>query len=233
ALNIASEENYSMIKNDDMFKRITGQDLIRGERKFKEPFYFYNKAKSIFVGNIIRETADTLDAFFDRTIIVKCPYKFVFNPKAPNEKKKIIDIIDKLPEIEIEGFALWLIVYLKSLRKRDWEFTNEKSSEEHKAEYLLASEPLSTFLETETIKNKEGKIQKHYFWEKYNEYLTTIDHPGIKPIKLGTKMKNLGYGTTLIYYDKGKEHKEAWSGINWKSDKLKKEEKELGDTDKT
>ncbi len=233
ALNIASEENYSMIKNDDMFKRITGQDLIRGERKFKEPFYFYNKAKSIFVGNIIRETADTLDAFFDRTIIVKCPYKFVLNPKAPNEKKKILDIIDKLPEIEIEGFALCLIVYLKKLRKRDWEFTNEKSSEVHKAEYLLASEPLSTFLETETIKNRDGKIQKRFFWEKYNEYLTTIDHPGIKTIKLGTKMRDLGYGTTLIYYNRGKEHKEAWSGINWKSDKLKKEEEELDDTDKT
>lgn len=94
-LALIGELNYNKIGNTDRLKKITGQDPLQGEYKFKDPFEFYNTAKVVIATNDLPETTDKTDGFYRRTIIIEFPNHF---------DNMGISVVDTIPEWEIENF---------------------------------------------------------------------------------------------------------------------------------
>ena len=71
-----NEIDHSVFKQTALLKRLTGQDLIPMEIKFKNPFEAKNYAKLIIATNTLPQTNDKSYGFFRRWLIIDFPNTF-------------------------------------------------------------------------------------------------------------------------------------------------------------
>jgi len=207
-INVASEMEYSILKNTTILKQLTGEDLLDCERKFKESFPFYNYAKVIFIGNEIPETIDKTYAFYRRVLLLEFPNVFVLGKNADP------DLVRNISEKEIEGLALWAIIKLRELKKRGFVFSRHEETEKIKKVYEDLSNPLAKFLEDYTEKDIFSEVFKWEFYDKFVKYLTD---KGIRPwtqIALSKRMRSLGYQSKVVKMED--ETNWAWLNLKWK-----------------
>lgn len=82
--NIAGEvpgkKGLGKIQDPDIFKKLTGQDEVQAERKFRDPFYFVNYAKMIFSANRLPKVDEDTYAWWRRWIGLEFPNQFPEDP---------------------------------------------------------------------------------------------------------------------------------------------------------
>ena len=82
--NIAGEvpgkKGLGKIQDPDTFKKLTGQDEVQAERKFRDPFYFVNYAKMIFSANRLPKVDEDTYAWWRRWIGLEFPHQFPEDP---------------------------------------------------------------------------------------------------------------------------------------------------------
>lgn len=77
---VPGEKRLGKLKDPDIFKKLTGQDRVMAERKFRDPFYFVNYAKMIFSANRLPEVDEDTYAWWRRWIGIRFPYQFPEDP---------------------------------------------------------------------------------------------------------------------------------------------------------
>ncbi|MEM4959043.1 MAG: phage/plasmid primase, P4 family [Nanopusillaceae archaeon] len=90
-----------------LFKMLTGEDLVRLERKFRDSFYTHNYAKMIFSANELPEITEDTYAFWRRWIVIEFPNRFPPNPEF-FEKTFTPDEIEVIILLAIHAFRLVL-----------------------------------------------------------------------------------------------------------------------------
>jgi putative DNA primase/helicase len=75
-VNISADLPRAAVEDSGPFKMLVAGDPIQVERKFRDPFFFRNRAKMIFSANELPRTKDRSGAFFRRWIIVPFPRQF-------------------------------------------------------------------------------------------------------------------------------------------------------------
>jgi len=210
-LNVTSEMEYEDLKKTSLIKKLTGGDPLDCERKFKETFLFNNYAKQIFITNSVPETSDKTLAFYSRPFLTEFPRKFEEGINAePN-------IIKKLAEDEIEGFAYKLIPILNDLRAREpseFVFTNHKDIEKTKEEYEKLSTPLAHYIKDNTVEDATGLVYQSDLLQRYMQFVTDKGGRGYSGKMLSEKMRDLGY----ISNNRNPRQRVAYEGIRWKED---------------
>ncbi len=116
-------------------KAITGGDTLFVEKKFQQGYFTKIDAKLIFSANALPVVEDETDAFWNRVVIVKFPYKFPKNDRfkeeliKPEELSALLNIVLKaIPRVfekKFEGIDVDKTVRL----------------------WKLASDPLSVFID--------------------------------------------------------------------------------------
>ncbi len=213
-LNLCGELDNNIIRNTAILKQITGNDLINGERKFKDPFSFVNYAKVIITTNSIPETLDRSTAFYRRIYLVDFPNKFEAGKNA------VDSIADRIPEKEYRAFAYECVKRLINLKKRRFVFSNNESVEKIKNKYEELSSPLSKFLKGETIKDIKGKILAKKLNNLFLNYLERSRIIGWSHVKINKGMEQKGYllKTKGVKNNSGSwTTKKYWIGIRWKN----------------
>jgi len=154
--NIYPDLSDSSLKATGLFKMLTGGDTITAEYKYRDRFCFKNYAKLIFSANKIPESPDDSAAFFRRWIIINFPNQFLpDNPKTdPNLLKKLTT-----PD-EISGFFNWALEGLERLLKNG-KFSNAKSIEETRKQYIRSSDPVKAFIMDEVEFKAESFTPKN------------------------------------------------------------------------
>ena len=165
-INISPEMSYNVLKKTDVIKSLTGKDLVRGERKFKDEFHFVNYAKLIFIGNEIPYSTDKSFAFYRRMFLIEFPKRFEIKIKADPF------IVDRIPEEEFEALAYESIQVLKELGKNLFTFTRHKRTDKIMEEYEKLSDPLGSFLEEKTEAEPESNIPVKNFNQEFLKYQT-------------------------------------------------------------
>jgi putative DNA primase/helicase len=163
-INISPEMSYNVLKKTDVIKSLTGKDLVRGERKFKDEFHFVNYAKLIFIGNEIPYSTDKSFAFYRRMFLVEFPKRFEIKIKADPF------IIDRIPEEEFEALAYQSIQVLKELGKNLFTFTRHKRTDKIMEEYERLSDPLGTFLKEKTKDDSKSDIPVKNFNSEFKDF---------------------------------------------------------------
>jgi len=162
--NLYADLPDSALKGVGTFKMLTGGDPIRGEKKFKSSFPFVNHAKLTFSCNVVPEVYEDTTAFFRRWIIIQFPRTFE-GPKADR------DILKKLttPE-EMSGVLNWALEGLERLRDAGWTFSNSRSTEEVRLDYIRRSSPMKAFILDATTLNPVGVVVKQRLFEAFVRY---------------------------------------------------------------
>ncbi|MGA2628385.1 MAG: phage/plasmid primase, P4 family [Candidatus Bathyarchaeia archaeon] len=161
--NLSADLPDKALTRTGMFKTTTGGDRVQGEKKFKNPFWFYNYAKQIYSCNQIPSTPDDTDAYYRRWNIVEFPTKFQGENCDPN-------ILDKLttPE-ELSGLLNKTLEVLPALLKRG-AFSSDETIEQIRDKYILKSNSAKAFIEArlQASVNHTDQIFKE---ELYREYV--------------------------------------------------------------
>jgi putative DNA primase/helicase len=160
------------LQNPGLFKMLTGGDMIPGEKKFKNTFFFVNYAKLIFSANQVPFIADESTAFFRRWIIVNFPNKF------ENDKANPLILQELTTEDELSGFLNLAIEGLRRILQKG--FSYSKSTEEIREAYIRASNPIGSFVLDCVAQSPNDFVIKEELYTAYNNYcrnkkLTIVD----------------------------------------------------------
>lgn len=158
------------LRETSLFKMLTGEDLIPGEKKFKDAFFFTNYSKLIFSCNQIPRSPDDSDGFFRRWIILNFPNNF----EGSSCDKKLIDKLTT-PE-ELSGFLNIALEGLKRLLKTG-DFSSAQSIEAVREEYIRKSDSVASFVMDCVCISPDDHISKKELYTAYADYCRLYNSP--------------------------------------------------------
>ena len=164
-LNIGSEIDTNSTVSSDVFKRLTGNDLIKAEEKYSHPFKFQNRALMIFPCNNYPRFSKSEDPqSIDRRIII-----IPFHRDSNIEIKE--DLEEKL-ERELDFIAKWALEGLADVINNGFVFCED--SEREKSQFLAEAFPFYIFQKEYLEEDPDSAIASaqlddtyHVFCEKY------------------------------------------------------------------
>ncbi|MCM1986041.1 phage/plasmid primase, P4 family [Methanococcoides seepicolus] len=184
-VNVFPDLANTTIYQNSIFKSITGGDRLRGEKKYKDVFYFNNTAKLMFSANQLPAVPNGGHAYFRRWILISFPNKF----EGTKEDRSLIGKLTT-PE-ELSGFFNIAVSGLRRLRKNN-QFSYSRSTEEVKREYIIKSDPVAAFADEWLIYSEEP-TPKMVMYGHFSKWCKEHDVATISEGMFGKRMKKLGY----------------------------------------
>jgi len=168
--NICADLPTKAITDTGEFKKLTGNDLIFGEEKFKNSFSFYNTAKFIFSANFLPEINDQSYAFWRRWIVIQFPNKFEGKDRDPNILNKLT--IDE----ELSGLLNHCIKSLKNLLSTG-SFSSTNTDRDVLTFWENRSNSVVAFLheQVEVTKTPNDFVPKDELYKSYVEFCKDND----------------------------------------------------------
>ena len=187
--NLNDELPANVPLQDDLLKQAVAGNLIQGERKGKDPFYFAPHARFVVAMNQLPRVHDTSHGFFRRVLLL--PFNRVIQPHEQDR-----DLVDKLHG-ERAGILVWATEGLQRLLKNDT-FTEVPSSISALEEFKQENNPVELFcrdiiiLEQDAQGEPIGKILIADVYQLYRDYCgATGCHPLGSP-RFGRELAGLG-----------------------------------------
>ncbi|MFH1694859.1 MAG: phage/plasmid primase, P4 family [Candidatus Micrarchaeota archaeon] len=216
--NIHADLPDDTVTMTDTFKMLTGNDLIKGEKKFKDPFYYHNHAKLLFSTNRLPEVKNARGDYFKRILLIEFPNKF----EGEKAKTGLIKEIT-VPE-ELSGLFNWALEGLQRLLQQG-HFSGEKTTDEIKENYYailktqgsgIPEPSISTFI-ADRIELAEGSLLTKE--ETYRTYVDFCSKKGLPKESLNLfcrRLKKSGFGDK--YPKIGEKQKWCWIDVRLKSE---------------
>lgn len=154
------------LKSTGIFKMLTGGDPIRAEDKNIRAFTYHNVAKLTFSCNAVPRVPEDSVAYFRRWLIVEFPYSFEGSSKEDKDlKEKIIN-----DPGEMSGFLNWALEGLQMLRSNGWHFSNGKTVEIVKEDYIVRSDPYRAFVMHCVTEDPREYVKKDDLFQAYRDH---------------------------------------------------------------
>lgn len=226
--NLTGELSKSAIVNTDRFKELTGRDTINASRKFKTSIQFTNHAKLIFNCNDRPPTYDISDGFFRRwnvfnfnkTFVSKAYYDTIKEDDKDNYGIKVINIIEQLNKpVELCGLLNWVLDGLDRLFKSK-SFSNEKTTEDTRNEWLRDSNSFIVFFDDNLILSRGCKCVKSDVRTVYSEF---CEDKGLDVVSDKDVLKFLqtkGIISKRINVSDSKSQEYCWLNMKFKKGKV-------------
>jgi len=183
---ISSELFQFKVTNTDLFKKLTGEDYIEGQKKFKDPIYFVNYAKLINATNELPVVKDQTYGFWRRWIVIEFPHQFDEDP----------GFFDRtFTNEEIEGvITVSLLAFARVMQRKKFDF--EDSSADIKEKWERASDSVYAFVK-DLIENGRAEYDPKNgdlftpVKEFYQAYVNWCEENDRKPEAQSTVTKRL------------------------------------------
>ncbi|HTE68424.1 MAG TPA: phage/plasmid primase, P4 family, partial [Actinomycetes bacterium] len=102
-LNASSEVRAGHVEDIAIFKQMTGNDPIEGERKYVQPFKFYNQALFLFAANELPTVGESSRAYSQR---IK-PFRFARSFAGAEDDRIETAMLAELPGILVRWVRAW------------------------------------------------------------------------------------------------------------------------------
>ena len=176
--NIVGDLPAVPIKDTGVIKMLTGDDLIQAERKGKDEFRFFNKARLLCSMNAIPPSYnDKSKEFYNRMIIVP------FLNAIPEENR--IKFLER--KFSIEGVINWAIEGLQRLLRNNLTFSVTEVNRKLVADYEMDNNNVHQFVDEAIIMEQEGKDVKAT--DLYKCYKGFCQENGYSPLGKNKFMK--------------------------------------------
>lgn len=171
------------LEDTGIFKMLTGDDTVRGEKKYQDSFQFRNYAKLIYSANELPKTSDRTDAFYRRWIVIDFPHQFMDDDKKtdPSLPHSIID------EEEMSGVLNWALDGLDRILKQNG-FSHTKTRKDIKQKWMKETDSLRAFVQIACECKRGTYVLKNDFYEIYKAF---CDENDIYTVKKGEVTKTL------------------------------------------
>ena len=224
-LNLAGDIGFQDLKETQLFKSLTGRDLITTKRKFLSALTFENYAKFIFACNELPNVYDTSKGFWDRWLLLNYPYTFVTQEEydkasdKTNLKIKDSDIINKIiTPGELSGFLNATLDGLDRLITNK-DFSSTMGSEQIKQVWMRKANSFIAFALDYLEPDYDGIITKKELRRRYHNFtklhkLTNKSDFVVKRVlqeEFGASEDRKLIG---VYPDNEQEY--VWQGIKWR-----------------
>jgi putative DNA primase/helicase len=167
--NIFADLADKSIDDAGMFKAVTGEDYITGERKHKDPFSFKPYARFLYSCNDIpRNYGDRSEAFYRRLIIIR------FEKPVPPDKKDI-NLMEKLRQ-ESDGILAWAIEGLKRLIANNYQFSETKLTIAETQKYKMQNNNVLAFVEENCVIEDGAVSYRREMFHAYKEFCAEGGH---------------------------------------------------------
>ena len=221
-VSIAGDAGNKPISGDGL-KKLTGEDVIFINRKFREPLNLVNFTKFITSYNEMPKIIDLTDGFWRRLLFIKFQYKFYtsteFNKleeKSQFDKAADNSIQNEIinDETEFEGILNWALEGLDRLETQNG-FTTLGTTEEIKNRLRRESNSFLAFFEDYVevkIGDRSKYIIKDLLKEAYFEYCRNEQLNPKSPKEMNLVFEEKG----IIHYDRiqiGESRKQVCKGI--------------------
>jgi putative DNA primase/helicase len=169
--NLCADIPKKPLKYTGYFKMVTGDDRIYAEKKFRDPFYFTNRAVLVFTANELPEVNDTTYAFWARWIVIEFPKTF------PEDK----NFVNKLTtDQELSGFLNKVLAMRQRLLSG--QFSKSKRVEDIMKLWMAQANSVWAFKENCLEQDPQGEVVHDELYQKYIEFCETKDlKPFSKP----------------------------------------------------
>jgi P4 family phage/plasmid primase-like protien len=179
--NVVGDVDPRIFKATEVFKQVTGGDVLTAERKYGQPFSFRPRAKLLAAFNAFPRSADTTEGFFSRWIVV--PFTSYFSASAADPAK-----LDKLTDpAEMRGLLVLAVAGLQRLMARG-RFDPPASILAATSEFRRIADPVRMFLD-EYIADHEALADGESTWvaraEIYGGYQRWTDANGYQALAAG------------------------------------------------
>jgi putative DNA primase/helicase len=165
-VNIDSELSNITIYDTAILKKLTGRQPIRIERKNQRAYDTKLHTKLWFSANKIPQTADNSDAYYRRIPVISFPHKFEGQNADPDLSRKLTT------EEELSGVFNVLMIALRRILHNKGIYLNEKTIQERRDKYEMASNPIGSFIEQMVARDctEDDKTPKEEFYRAYVLY---------------------------------------------------------------
>jgi putative DNA primase/helicase len=183
--NVCGDLDAGRLESTAMFKMVTGEDSIDGERKGVDGFSFTPFATLLFSANKVFGTPDHSDGYFRRWVILPFPNSFSGAARDPGLRARL-----STPE-ELSGVLVRAVRGLRSLMDRG-RFQEPASVLEALGEFERESDPVRAFLAECTVRATGSMTQK----DLHTLYTAWAAHEGRPPMPSGTlgqRLEQAGY----------------------------------------
>jgi putative DNA primase/helicase len=206
--NICPDLPGAKLTGTSIFKAVTGGDLIRAERKFRDSFEFRPYAKLIFSANQLPTSDDATHAFFRRQLIV--PFVKTFDEKSASTIPRAeLDALLAEPA-ELSVLLNLALDALPRLRSRG--FTESDSTQSALEEYRRIGDPLVTWLEANVVDDPAGEILKRKLIDGYRAACVEAKRPLMTDTAFGRALHKARPSISSFQ----KNRQEAYRGMSWK-----------------
>jgi P4 family phage/plasmid primase-like protien len=221
--NICADIPPKPVKYVGKFKELTGEDQTKGERKFKNPFYFDNGAKLIFSCNELPEVDDASLAFWRRWIVIEFPNCF--------EGREDRRLMEKLG-LERPGILNWALEGYRRLWQRgDFELTT--SAKEVGETWKKRANSLYWFVTERVERSPIVVVPKDEFYSCYVEFCAEHDVEAKTKNIIGQELPRL-CGARAVQRTINGKLTWCWAGIQLRgSQPSQLSQPKLGDFEKT
>ena len=222
-VNVDSETADKILKSTAQFKSITGEDLVMGEHKGKDPFFFTPFVRMVFSANRFPRSNDPTKGYFRRLVMIPFDREFT-------EQTRDLDMTEKLLTPEARSRALFRAVQgLKRLMEAR-RFTDPDSSKKVLEDYKRECNSAYDFAQSFTAPADNLWIRKGEVYEKYTKWCRWGN---LKPFSEREFNKILSQALKFV---DGRERTDdgsirVWKGIRWNDhaeEELNRDEREVG-----
>jgi putative DNA primase/helicase len=220
--NVCPDLPTSHLTGTSMFKALTGGDLLTAEYKFCDSFEFQPFCKLVFSANAAPHSDDATHGFFRRWQVI--PFLRNFEEGAAGTMRRE-DLDARLADPdELSGVLNKALIALQQVRKGS--FTQSESMREAMNDFKTATDPLSVWLDKNTVMLPTASVPKHDLMAAFNKHL--VDS-GKAP------MTNMAFGLAVRRARPGLEDKQriirgrlqwAYLGIGLRTEDLRGENQE-------
>lgn len=164
--NLDADMSKVTLNAPDMYKKLTGEDLVTGQYKGKDGFEFTNFAKLIFSANEVPDVSeDTSERFFSRWDYLEYEYIIPIAEQNPN-------ILSELTtQQEMDAYAGLLLTQVLPALLEEKKFS-DMTDEERKQMWFKHGESSAQFC-TDCLTPAVGAVLYHTdLWNAYTKYCT-------------------------------------------------------------
>jgi P4 family phage/plasmid primase-like protien len=185
--NICADLPSEHLVGTSIFKQVTGNDSITGERKFHEAFSFVPYCRLLFSSNHLPQSKDASKAFYDRWIVV--PFDRMFRGSTEEISRAVLDARLSAPN-ELSGVLNKAIAAAKRLRSSG-KFTEAASTRTALEDFRNVTDPLAVWLDRSTDTGPHAVIPKADLLVAYNQASEYKGRPVMTPQGFGRVIKKL------------------------------------------
>ncbi|MDR0531070.1 MAG: DUF5906 domain-containing protein [Oscillospiraceae bacterium] len=180
--NVFADLPSKNLQDTGIFKAITGEDYIMGERKHKDGFSFKPFARLLFSCNKIpKNYSDRSSAFYGRLILMRFDHTIPANQQDKSLKEKLAQ--------EADGILAWALVGLKRLMQNNYAFSETDRTRSELQKYMTENSNVLTFLEEQCVFDPGFESFREDIYNAYTEFCAANGGQPMSQIRFNSELE--------------------------------------------